>query len=457
MSDQVTTPEFDNQFWAAVDDRVDRVRNLTLDELNLAEHELLAEQLEAEVVPVFPGPFWNRVNKRAANVREMALYELADAEERLVNGPESGRAPWRNRVGVPAALRRAPRVRPFGLPLGARISTIGFVTAVLAVLLLLPQIAPIASLADPGKPRGPLAIFFNSDDPDKDTPAAAKGRDPQTGSAASGASKESTDRAGKAGSAKSPAPGSTTKSSASAEPGAAGEDTSPSSQSPAAGSVATAGTPAGQDGADSAAGASAPGARPAAPSNLLVTAIDDTSVRLRWRDQSDNESSFIIERAGEPSERRTTESNQKGFIWGGLAPNSEACFKVRARNEAGVSAWTPSDYRCVRTYESQPVEGPVVLSALSCSNEGTLSSVPDVQETEITFRNLTGRAVKIFELGQEGVRELTPIRLEPGASTTVNTFLGNPYVVTGDDDAAGCIAVFMGRSWTSVANITEPA
>jgi hypothetical protein len=456
LSDQVKIPEFDNQFWATVDSRVEQVRDLTVDELRRAEHDLLAEQLEAEVVPVFPGPFWNRVNKRAASVREMALYELTDAEERLVNGPESGRAAWRNRVAVPAFVRRMPRLRPFGVPLGARINTIGFVTAVLAVLLLLPQIAPIASLADVGKPRGPLAIFFSADPEDEDAPSSQRSGASETGAEGSKAKESKTDGKGNPSTTKSPVAGSTSKSSTSGEPGATGQSSSADSGTPAVSGTPTAGTAAGEDGADSAPGLSA-AVRPAAPSNLLVTAIDDTSVRLRWRDQSDNESGFVIERSGDPAERRTTESNQKGFIWTGLTPNSEACFKVRARNEAGVSPWSPTEANCVRTYESQPVGGPVVLQALACSNEGTLVSVPDVQETEITFRNLTGRAVKIFELGQEGVRELTPIRLEAGASTTVNTFLGNPYVVTGDDEAAGCMALFLGRSWTSVANITETA
>lgn len=458
MSNRITTPEFDDRFWATVDERVERVRDLTLDELGRAERDLLTEQPEAEVVPVFPAPFWNRVNKRAAKVREMALYELSDAEERLVNGPQAPRSSWRGRVPVPALLSRLPRPRRFGLPLGARTNTIGFVTAVMAVLLLLPQIAPIASLADAGKPRGPLAIFFNSDDPDEDdTPPSEKSKNAGGGSRASGVAEQSATADGKPSSTKSPEPRATTKSPGSAASSAAAEGSSADSETTEAGGAASAGTPEGQDGADSADGVSAAGAKPAAPANLLVTAIDDTSVRLRWRDQSDNESGFVIERSGEPAERRTTESNQKGFIWSGLTPNSDACFRAQARNDAGVSAWAPSDYRCVRTYESQPAGGPVFLQALACSNEGTLSSVPDVQETEITFRNMTGSAVKIFELGEGGVRELTPVRLEPGGATTVNTFLGNPYVVTRDDEAAGCIALFMGRSWTSVANIIEPA
>ena len=451
MSDQITAPEFDNHFWATVDDRVEQVRKLTTEELGRAEQELLAGQVEAEVVPVFPSPFWSRVNKRAANVRKMALFELADAEERLIAAPDAGRTAWRNRIPVPALLLR----RPLSLSLGARINTIGFVTAVLAVLLLLPQVAPIASLADVGKSKGPLSIFF-SNDPERESSSSSANKSAQeSGSSGTGASGSSAPAQKSSSSNSGPAKPSE-KVSTPGTPGAGGE-TGSSGSAP----TTTVGAPGaesadGLDGADSPPGVSA-ATKPAAPSNLLLTAVDDTSVRLRWKDQSDNETDFVIERSSTPVERRSTESNQKEFIWDGLTPNSEACFKVRARNDAGTSNWLPSEYKCVRTYESQPGGGPVVLQALACSNEGTLASLPDVQETKITFRNQTGHAVKIFELGQEGVRDLTPRRVEAGSATTVNTFLGNPFVVTADDEAAGCMAIFLGRSWRSVANITTPA
>ncbi|CAN5901630.1 hypothetical protein BH23ACT12_BH23ACT12_04070 [soil metagenome] len=450
MSEQKTTPEFDGRFWATVDERVKRVRELTQRELACAEQSLLTEQVEAEVVPVFPGPFWSRVNKRAADVRTMALDELADAEERLINAPQDQRAPRRVRIPVPAFLHQLPRPLTIGLPLGARTNIIGLVTAVLAVLLLLPQVAPISSLADIGKPRGPLAIFFAAE-PDESSPESS-------GQSGSGSPSSTTSGANRA----NPRPNSvsasrSTSSATSApggEPGAAGQSPAAGAAAPGAAGTATPGNAGAGEAAASAAGAAGTSVKPAAPSNLVLTAIDDTSVRLRWRDQSENETGFVIERSGDPAERRTAGPNQKSFIWQGLAPNSEACFKVRARNDAGVSSWLPEQYRCVRTYESQPAGGPIVLEAVACSNEGTLPSLADVQETQIIFNNQTGRAVKLFELGQEGVRDLTPLRLEPGASATVNTFLGNPFVVTGDDEAAGCMAIYLGRSWSSVANIT---
>lgn len=460
MNDQRTTPEFDAGFWAAVDERVDRVRSFTREELADAQHELLAEQIEAQVVPVFPGPFWSRVNKRAAGVRTMALDELADAEERLINTPDDRRSPRRHRAPLPALLRHIPRPGAIGLGLRARTNTIGFVTAVLAVLLLLPQVAPISSLADIGRPRGPLATFFSAE-PGDEPPDSTASADSESGASGTQTSRRagSGGGSGGSGSGSSPRNASSPRPSESGRAGAAGPAAASASATAtpgAAGTAASGATGAGEAAA-SAAGAAGTSVKPAAPSNLVLTAIDDTSVRLRWRDRSENEAGFVIERSGDPAERRSAGPNQKSFIWRGLAPNSEACFKVRAHNDGGASSWLPEDYRCVRTYESQPAGGPVILEALACSNEGTLPSLADVQETQITFNNQTGRAVKLFELGQEGVRDLTPLRLEPGGSTTVNTFLGNPFVVTGDDEAAACMAIYLGRSWTSVANITEPA
>lgn len=452
MSDQRTTPEFDTEFWATVDARVDRVRNYTREELAGAEHELLAEQVDAEVVPVFPGPFWSRVHKRASGVRTMALDELADAEERLSKAPDDQRAPWQSRTPLPGLLRRIPRPRAIGLGLRARTNTVGFVTAVLAILLLLPQVAPISSLADIGKPRGPLATFFSAE------PEESSSKDLRESGAGSPSSPASSGNT--AGTRpRSTNSGRTVTSAAPAEagePGAAGRTPDGTAATPGAAGTAAGGATGAGESATSAAGVAGTSARPLAPSNLVLTAIDDTSVRLRWRDQSENEAGFVIERRGDPAERRNAEANQKSFIWRGLSPNSEACFKVRAHNDGGASSWLPEDYRCVRTYESQPTGGPVVLEALACTNEGTLPSLADVQETQITFNNHLGRAVMLFELGQEGVRDLTPRRLEPGTSTTVNTFLGNPFVVASDDEAAGCLAIYLGRSWTSVANI-KPA
>lgn len=447
MNDQPATPDFDDDFWSGVSGGVERVRAVTRAELAGAEARLLAAETEAEVVPVFPGPFWSRVNKRAGNVRRMALDELADAEERLMNPPGVDRARPRNRLPVPAFLRRLP---PVSIPMGARINTLGFVTAVLAVLILLPQMVPIAGVAGVNKPRGPLAMFFSTSD---EPPAVEAAATKQSSGPSAGTPERSASEIGAAATSNAgPAAGTVapTNDGRSGESSTAGDNPAPSGTS----ATGAAGATSSQLPADAATPVIT---KPASPSNLVVTAVNDTTVRLRWKDNASDEKAVVIERNDESTQRRTLEADQKTYIWEGLPPGTEACFRVRARNEAGSSRWFPEDYRCVKTHDPKPTEGPVALQPLVCTNENLLPALPDLQETQIVFQNKTARTVNIYELGGDGVRELTPTTLAPGASKTINTFLGDPYVVAGSDEAASCLAIFLGSSWTSVATITEPA
>lgn len=458
MNDRPTGPDFDPEFWSGVHDRVERVRQLTATELERAAHELLTLQAQAEVVPVFPAPFWARVNKRAGKVREMALDELTDAEERLVNRePAAGAATRRRRAG---ALRRRPHLPSISVPLRARVNTLGFVTAVLAVLMLLPQVMPITSEA--GVRRNPLAGLFaglTDDDPRSSEPDDAGGESEEGVESRRPGSSSGRD-AGKAGPrAESRGTAAASKSSSGsagqAAEAASGASGGASGQN-ATGSAGAAAPGESVSGASAEDGASAE-TRPAAPSNLLVTAVDDRSVRLRWRDNSPDETGFVIERRGDAGGPQTTEANTKTHVWTGLAPSTEACFRVRARNGAGSSDWFPEQYRCVTTHAAQSAPGPVQLTPLACSREGSMFAGANLQETEIRFQNQTGNAVRIYALGREGVRELTPSTLGPQASTTIQTFLGNPYVVTRADESSTCLAIFTGESWSSVAPITEPS
>jgi hypothetical protein len=188
-----------------------------------------------------------------------------------------------------------------------------------------------------------------------------------------------------------------------------------------------------------------------------VTAVDATSVRLRWKDNSADETGFLIERRGTPVSRESVEADKKTYVWAGLSPKTEACFRVRARNDAASSDWLPEEYKCVTTHAALTTPGPVNLVPLACANEGSLSASVKLQEAQITFRNQTAQTVNIYALGAEGVRELTPTALAPQASTTVNTFLGHPFVVTGTGEVATCLAIFEATSWDTVATIAEPA
>ena len=77
---------------------------------------------------------------------------------------------------------------------------------------------------------------------------------------------------------------------------------------------------------------------PAAPSNLTVTPVDPHDIRLDWQDNSSDETGFEINN-GVVS--RTGGANSTTYTWGGLAPGTYMCFRIRAYNGAGDSAWDP--------------------------------------------------------------------------------------------------------------------
>jgi hypothetical protein len=92
---------------------------------------------------------------------------------------------------------------------------------------------------------------------------------------------------------------------------------------------------------------------PAAPSNLTATAVDQNDIRLNWQDNSTNETGFEINN-GVVS--RNTGAGSTTYTWGGLAPGTYMCFKIRAFNSSGDSAWDPNVspyYVCTTTPKPQ--------------------------------------------------------------------------------------------------------
>jgi Fibronectin type III domain len=98
---------------------------------------------------------------------------------------------------------------------------------------------------------------------------------------------------------------------------------------------------------------SPPASAPAAPSDLTVTAVDPNDIRLNWQDNSSNETGFEINN-GVIS--KTVGRNSTTYTWGGLAPDTYMCFRIRAYNSAGDSAWNPDVspwYVCATTPTSK--------------------------------------------------------------------------------------------------------
>jgi formate-dependent nitrite reductase cytochrome c552 subunit len=84
-------------------------------------------------------------------------------------------------------------------------------------------------------------------------------------------------------------------------------------------------------------------APPAAPTNLVVTAVTLSSISLRWRDSSANETGFQVERSTDGvtfTVRATVPANVTTFTDGGLPRRALFFYRVRALNAAGASAST---------------------------------------------------------------------------------------------------------------------
>lgn len=100
---------------------------------------------------------------------------------------------------------------------------------------------------------------------------------------------------------------------------------------------------------------------PAAPTNLTATTVNDQRIDLAWTDQSDNETGFRIERAegqgGAFSEIDLTGSNVANYEDTGLSASIEYCYRVRAYNDVGDSAFTSEV--CATTDSEPPPTSPL--------------------------------------------------------------------------------------------------
>ncbi|WP_432994260.1 protein kinase domain-containing protein [Dactylosporangium sp. CA-233914] len=102
---------------------------------------------------------------------------------------------------------------------------------------------------------------------------------------------------------------------------------------------------------------------PAVPSNLTATPLSATTIRLNWTDNSGNETGFTVING---STSRNAGANATTYTWDGLAPDTYMCFKVRAFNAAGPSAYYPAaqqDWVCATSLAGTGPAAPTGLTA----------------------------------------------------------------------------------------------
>ena len=110
---------------------------------------------------------------------------------------------------------------------------------------------------------------------------------------------------------------------------------------------------------------------PQAPTNLVATPVDQTSVRLRWTDNSDNETGFRVERSSDNgktyTEVQTLNANSTQTTETKLTHSTAYKYRVRAVNGNAFS-----NYSNVVTVNTFPVLESLELSATSIRGGQTI-------------------------------------------------------------------------------------
>ena len=99
----------------------------------------------------------------------------------------------------------------------------------------------------------------------------------------------------------------------------------------------------GNSGYSNTANATTQGIPPAAPTNLIATAVSSSQINLSWTDNSNNETGFRIERSPDNStwaEITTVSANITTYQNTGLAASTIYYYRVRAYNATGSSTYS---------------------------------------------------------------------------------------------------------------------
>jgi hypothetical protein len=129
-----------------------------------------------------------------------------------------------------------------------------------------------------------------------------------------------------------------------------------------------------------------PTSAPAAPTLLTATAFSANQINLSWTDNSNNETTFNIERAPGGTttfvEIATVGAGVTTYQNTGLTSNTSYVYRVRAQNSAGYSAYTST---ATATTQATAPLAPTVLTATAASSTQINLSWVDNSNNETSF------------------------------------------------------------------------
>lgn len=137
---------------------------------------------------------------------------------------------------------------------------------------------------------------------------------------------------------------------------------------------------------------------PDAPSGLATEVLSDSSIKLTWTDNSDNEASFQIERmkdgTGTWTQVRSERANAVTWTDAFLTKKTGYSYRIKARNTIGDSAW--SNVSAATTFDTKPNQ-PLNLTATATSYSQINLSWTDNSDNEDGFRIERQTAVNTWQ------------------------------------------------------------
>ncbi|QIP12716.1 fibronectin type III domain-containing protein [Spirosoma aureum] len=158
------------------------------------------------------------------------------------------------------------------------------------------------------------------------------------------------------------------------------------------------------------ANASTPDSPPAAPARLTAMAISTNQINLTWADLSTNEGSFEIERGttatGNFTKIADAPTNATTYEDRNLTDNTPYCYRIRAKNAAGPSAYT--DAACATTPLAPPATPTNLVAQVSDYDQIRLNwNAPGVTAVTVSIERSTSPAGPFVEIKQQPATQTT--------------------------------------------------
>ena len=127
---------------------------------------------------------------------------------------------------------------------------------------------------------------------------------------------------------------------------------------------------------------------PSAPSSLSASAVSSSQINLIWKDNSNNETGFDIERSGDGttfSALASVDANITTYQSTGLVSNTKYYYRVRSKNSASSSGWSNVTDAITQLPPVTTPSAPASLSASSGSSSQINLSWSDNSNNETGF------------------------------------------------------------------------